>query len=98
MTTAIAEIDVDKLLEAETISRETVLHIKEQVHSSKENREKLDKKIEALKVDIKKEHDGARSKDLTLLLGICKWVVGRIKEAVALLKEVKSRKLGAYFL
>ena len=98
MTTAIAEIDLDKLLEAETISRETVLHIKEQVHSSKENREKLDKKIEALKVDIKKEHDGARSKDLTLLLGICKWVVGRIKEAVALLKEVKSRKLGAYFL
>jgi len=98
MTTAIAEIDLDKLLEAETISRETVLHIKEQVHSSKENREKLDKKIEALKVDIKKEHNGARSKDLTLLLGICKWVVGRIKEAVALLKEVKSRKLGAYFL
>ncbi len=98
MTTAIAEIDLDKLLEAETISRETVSHIKAQVHSSKENREKLDEKIEALKVDIKKEHNGARSKDLTLLLGICKWVVGRIKEAVELLKEVKSRKLGAYFL
>ncbi|HHT9136743.1 MAG TPA: DNA-directed RNA polymerase subunit alpha C-terminal domain-containing protein [Candidatus Wunengus sp. YC60] len=98
MTTAIAEIDLDKLLEAETISRETVLHIKAQVHSFRENREKLDKKIEALKVDIKKEHDGARAKDLTLLLGICKWVVGRIKEAVELLKEVKSRKLGAYFL
>lgn len=98
MTTAIAEIDLDKLLEAETISRETVLHIKEQVHCSKENREKLDKKIEALKVDIKKEHDGARSKDLTLLLGICKWIAGRLKEAVELLKEVKSRKLGAYFL
>src|SRR3990167_2887161 len=98
MTTAIAEIDLDKLLEAETISRETVSHIKAQVHSSKENREKLDEKIEALKVDIKKEHNGARSKDLTLLLGICKWIVGRIKEAVELLKEVKSRKLGAYFL
>jgi len=98
MTTAITEIDLDKLLEAETISRETVLHIKEQVHVSKENREKLDKKIEALKVDIKKEHDGARSKDLTLLLGICEWVVGRIKEAVEPLKEVKSRKLGTYFL
>ena len=97
MTTAIAEIDLDKLLEAETISRETVSHIKAQVHSSKENREKLDEKIEALKVDIKKEHNGARSKDLTLLLGICKWIVGRIKEAVELLKEVKSRKLGAYF-
>ena len=98
MTTAIAEIDLDKLLEAETISRETVSHIKAQVYSSKENREKLDEKIEALKVAIKKEHDGARSKDLTLLLGICEWVVGRIKEAVEPLKEVKSRKLGTYFL
>ena len=98
MTTAITEIDLDKLLEAETISRETVLHIKEQVHVSKENREKLDKKVETLKVDIKKERDGARSKDLTLLLGICEWVVGRIKEAVEPLKEVKSRKLGTYFL
>src|SRR3989337_3430771 len=98
MTTAIAEIDLDKLLEAETISRETVSHIKAQVHSSKENREKLDEKIGGLNVDIKKEHGGAGSKDLILLLGICKWVVGRIKEAVELLKEVKSRKLGAYFL
>ncbi len=98
MTTAIVEIDLDKLLEAETISRETVLYIKEQVYGSKENREKLDKKIELLKADIKKEHDGAKSKDLVLLLGICKWVVGKVKEAVELLKEVKSRKLGAYFL
>ena len=98
MTTAIAGIDLDKLLEVETISRETVTHIKEQVYSFKENREKLDKKIESLKVDIKKEHDGARSKDLTLLLGICEWVVGKTKEAVALLKEVKSRKLGVYYL
>src|SRR3972149_4695958 len=98
MTTAIAEIDVDKLLEAETISRETVLHIKAQVHSYKENGGKEEGTRGAYPGDIKKEHDGARSKDLTLLLGICEWVVGRIKEAVALLKEVKSRKLGAYFL
>ena len=27
---------------------------------------KLDEKIEALKVNIKKEHDGAKSKDLVL--------------------------------
>ena len=44
MTTAIAEIDLDKLLEAETISRETVSHMKAQVHVLRKTREKLDKK------------------------------------------------------
>ena len=58
MTTIITEIDLDKLLEAETISREAVSHIKAQVYSSKENREKLDEKIEALKVDIKRNMMG----------------------------------------
>ena len=98
MTPAIADIDLDKLLEAETISRETVAYIKEQVYSSKENKEKLNKKIEEIKLTIKKEHDSAKSKDLMLLLGICEWIVGRAKEASALLKEVKARKTGAYFL
>lgn len=98
MTAAIAEMDLDKLLEAETISRETVFYIKAQVHIYRENREKLDRKIETLKAGIKKEHDGTKSKDLILLLGICEWIAGRIKEAIELLKEVKSRKLGAYFL
>ncbi|HHT9129359.1 MAG TPA: DNA-directed RNA polymerase subunit alpha C-terminal domain-containing protein [Candidatus Brocadiaceae bacterium] len=98
MTTAIADIDLDKLLEAETISRETVAYIKEQVHSSKENKEKLNKKIEEINLNIKKEHDSAKSKDLMLLLGICEWIVGKVKEASALLKEVKARKTGAYFL
>lgn len=98
MVTAVADIDLDKLLEAETISRETVAYIKVQVHSSKENKEKLNKKIEEIKFNIKKEHDSAKSKDLILLLGICEWVVGRVKEASELLKEVKARKTGAYFL
>lgn len=98
MVTAVVDIDLDKLLEAETISRETVAYIKVQVHSSKENKEKLNKKIEEIKFNIKKEHDSAKSKDLILLLGICEWIMGRVKEASELLKEVKARKIGAYYL
>ena len=98
MIKAVADFDLDKQLEVETISREIVTHIKEQVYSSKENREKLDAKIESIKHDIKKEHDSAKAKDLTLILGICEWLVGKAKEASELLKEVKSRKIGAYYL
>lgn len=98
MITAVADIDLDKLLEVETISREIVTHVKAQVYNSRETRENLDDKIEAIRLNIKKEHDSSRSKDLTLLLGICEWIVGRVKEACVLLKEVKSRKIGSYYL
>lgn len=98
MITAITDIDLDELLETEATSRETVTYIREQVYSSKENREKLDKKIEELKLDINKERDSSKSKDLALLLGICEWIVGRIEEASDTLKEVKSRKVGSYYL
>ncbi|MEP9410259.1 MAG: tetratricopeptide repeat protein [Candidatus Brocadia sp.] len=98
MTKAATDIDFDKLLEGEAISREAVAYIKSQVYSSKENREMLDAKIESLRLEIKKEHDSARAKDLILILGICEWIVGRVKEASGLLKEVKSRKIGAYYL
>lgn len=98
MIKAVTDLDFDKLLEGETISRETVAYIKEQVYSSRKNREMLDTKIESIKLDIKREHDSAKVKDLTLILGICEWIVGRVKEAVELLKEVKTRKIGAYYL
>lgn len=98
MIKAAADIDFDKLLDVEAISREAVVYIKNQVYSSKENREMLDAKIESLRLEIKKEHDSARAKDLTLILGICEWIVGRVKEASVFLKEVKSRKVGAYYL
>lgn len=98
MVTAVADLDFDKLLEVETLSRETVAHFKEQVYSYKENREKLDAKINSMRIDLKKERDGAKAKDIALLLGICEWVVGNVKEASELLKEVKSRKIGSYYL
>lgn len=98
MIKAATDFDLDKQLEVETLSREIVAQIKEQVYSSRENREKLDAKIESLKIDIKKEHDSAKVKDLTLILGISEWIVGNVKEAFELLREVKSRKIGAYYL
>ena len=54
MPTAVADVDLDKLLEVETLSRETVTNIKELVYSSREMREKLDAKIATLRANIKK--------------------------------------------
>ncbi|MEK7290723.1 MAG: DNA-directed RNA polymerase subunit alpha C-terminal domain-containing protein [Planctomycetota bacterium] len=92
------DISLDKLLDAETLSRETVAYIRKHVYSFKESREDMNKKIEELKAGIKKEHGGAKSKDFILLLGICEWIIGSVKEASELLKEVKSRKIAAYCL
>ncbi|TVM03854.1 MAG: hypothetical protein CV087_03025 [Candidatus Brocadia sp. WS118] len=98
MPTIVADVDIDKLLEVETLSRETISSIKEQVYSSREVREKLDAKIASLRLSTKKGHDGAEAKDVTLLLGISEWIVGNAKEASEFLKEVKARKIGAYYL
>lgn len=98
MLTAVADVDFDTLMEVETLSRETVTHIREQVFSSKEIREKLDAKIASLRIGIKKVLGANEAKDLTLLLGILEWMIGNVREASEFLKEVKSRKIGAYYL
>lgn len=98
MITSAIEFDLDKLLDAENINRETVSFIKTQVYSSKERMEEFEERIESLEDDIKKERDSAKSKDLMLLLGICEWIVGDTKTASKLLREVKSRKIGSYYL
>ncbi len=98
MAIAIADFDLDKLLDAETITREVVAYVKEQAYKYKENREKLDSTIEAIRADLKKERDSSRAKDLTILLGIGEWIVGKVNESAILLKEVKSRKIGSYYL
>ncbi|MGQ3685634.1 MAG: DNA-directed RNA polymerase subunit alpha C-terminal domain-containing protein [Candidatus Loosdrechtia sp.] len=98
MITKVTDLDLDALLDQETISRETITYIKEQVYSSRENREALEEKIEELKLSLKKEHDSTNVKNLTLLLGICEWICGRIKESLELLKEVRSRKIASYYL
>ena len=98
MAIAIADFDLDKLLNAETITREAVAYVKEQAYKYKENREKLDSTIEAIRADLKKERGSSRAKDLTLLLGIGEWIVGKVNESAILLKEVKSRKIGSYYL
>lgn len=100
MITPVDDLDLDKLLDAEAITRETVTRIRERVHKYKDAKEKFDKKIEVLKNEIKKEkgRDGAKLKDLSLVLGICEWIMGRVEDASELLREVKSRKIGSYYL
>jgi DNA-directed RNA polymerase subunit alpha len=100
MITPVDDVDLDKLLDAESITRETVARIRERVHKYKDAKEKFDKKIEALKNEIKKEKDRdvAKLKDLSLILGICEWIVAKVDEAARLLMEVKSRKIGSYYL
>ncbi len=93
-----ADVDLDTLIKVESLSRETVTHIRKQVFSSKEIREKLDAKTASLRIGIKKVHDVNEAKDMTLLLGILEWMIGNVREASEFLKEVKSRKIGVYYL
>jgi len=90
--------DINELLNIETLTRENTTELKQQVLSSIENRKQFDKKIETLKTHLKNETDSIKSKDLKFLLGICKWIIGEIQEAVELLKETKTRKTGSYYL
>ncbi|MBM4054164.1 MAG: tetratricopeptide repeat protein [Planctomycetes bacterium] len=98
MADTVSELDINKLLDIETISREAVAEIKQQVLGSIENRRIFDKKIESLDEEIKKESDGAKLKDQKLVLGICLWVIGKTKEAIGLLNDIKTRKIGSYYL
>ena len=98
MTDTVSGLDINKLLDAETISRETVAEIKQKVLGFLENRKIFDKKIESLREGIKKETDNAKLKDKKLLQGICLWIIGETKEAMDLLNEVKTRKIGSYYL
>lgn len=98
MADTVSELDINKLLDAETISRETVAEIKQKVLGFLENRKIFDKKIESLREGIKKETDNAKLKDKKLLQGICLWIIGETKEAMDLLNEVKTRKIGLYYL
>ncbi|MCF6148608.1 MAG: tetratricopeptide repeat protein [Candidatus Kuenenia sp.] len=98
MAGTVSELEINRLLDPETISREVVEEIKHQVLGSIENRKVFDKKIESLEEKIKKEKDSVKLKDLKLLLGICTWIIGKTKEAVDLLSEIKTRKISSYYL
>ncbi|MDR4508227.1 MAG: tetratricopeptide repeat protein [Candidatus Brocadiaceae bacterium] len=98
MTTASEDFELNKLLNAETLSREKVVNVRKEVFSTKEHFDELNKRIKMLEDDIKKEHDVNKAKDLTLILALCKWMIGNVNEAIELLGEVKTRKIGAYFL
>lgn len=69
MPTAVADTDLDTLLKVETLSRETINYIKEQVFSSKETREDLDAKIASLRIGIKKGTRCERGEGLNPFIG-----------------------------
>lgn len=90
-------IDVN-VLESENISRDDVTSLKEKAYASTEEKEELEKEVEKLSQAIKNSRDAARKKALYQSLGIGLWLLGRVKEAVVSLEEVKTRKAASYYL
>ncbi|HCN20214.1 MAG: hypothetical protein A3C38_02895 [Planctomycetes bacterium RIFCSPHIGHO2_02_FULL_50_42] len=93
----IATIDIS-ILESENISRDDVTSLKQKAYASVEEKDKLEKEVESLSQAIKNSRDAAKKKMLHQGLGIGLWLLGRTKEAVAALDEVKTRKIAAYYL
>lgn len=98
MTTKLAEPNINNILEAEEITRDSVLTLRKNIYSSNEAREKLKEKVEMLYSSINKEHDSVKIRDDSLRLGICLWILGRIDEAINVLAAVETRKIGLYYL
>lgn len=93
-----SELDIDKILSPETITRENIIELKDKIYSSKKGPEKLKKKIQGLRLSISKAKDTSEAKEDTLILGICLWISGDLDEAIETLSELKSRKIACYFL
>lgn len=92
-----AEAGID-ILEQESISREAVRQLRAKVYSSREEKEALENEAESLINAIKRGKDAAKVKEDSLRLGIVFWILGRIKEAIDALEEVKTRKVACYYL
>lgn len=92
-----AEAGID-ILEQESISREAVRQLRAKVYSSREEKEALENEAESLINAIKRGKDTAKVKEDSLRLGIVFWILGRIKEAIDALEEVKTRKVACYYL
>jgi len=92
-----SELDFKEAFSQNELSIENINTFKKQVYTTKENYEKLEKKIKALRASIKNAND-AEAKENTLILGICLWVAGKQEESIEILTELKSRKIASYFL
>jgi DNA-directed RNA polymerase subunit alpha len=91
------EVGID-VLEQETIPREAVRQLRVKAYSSGEEREALEREAEGLVNAIKRGKDPAKAKEDSLKLGIILWILGRAKEAVEAMEEVKTRKVACYYL
>jgi DNA-directed RNA polymerase subunit alpha len=98
MTTKSAESTINDILEAEDITSDSALELRRTVYGSEKAKEELEKKVETLYSSIKRGHDSVKTKDDSLKLGICLWILGRIDEAMDVLAAVGTRKNGLYYL
>ncbi|MFQ5957667.1 MAG: tetratricopeptide repeat protein, partial [Candidatus Brocadiales bacterium] len=86
------------ILDSENISRDDVKLLRKKIYTSVGEKEELEKEVERLSQAIKSSRDPAKTKELSQSLGIGRWLLGRTKEAVDALEEVKTRKTAAYYL
>ena len=92
------ELDLNEAFSPESMTRDNVLSLKDQVYTSKANYEELENKIKALRSSISSEKDASVAKKNNLILGICLWISGNVEEAFAVLNAMKTNKTASYFL
>ncbi|MHC4267309.1 MAG: tetratricopeptide repeat protein [Planctomycetota bacterium] len=93
-----SNLDFDATFSTKTLTRENVITLKDQVYTSKDNYEALEKKITAIRSSLNKEKDTSETKNNTLVLGICLWILGNQEEAIETLTVLKTNKFACYFL
>ncbi len=93
-----SELDIDATFSAKTLTRESVITLKDQVYTSKDNYEALEKEIKALRSSFDNEKNTQETKSNTLILGICLWILGKQEEAIETLTVLKTNKFVCYFL
>jgi len=93
-----SKLDMDTVLSSENLTREDIIALRKEIYSSKDEFEKLEKKVRKLNSTISGARDAQVAKENTLILGICHWLLGNLSEAVEVLSESKSRKIASYLL
>ncbi len=93
-----SNLDFDAVFSANTLTRENIITLKDQVYSTKDNYELLEKKIKALNTSMENEENTAENKKNRIILGISLWILRKQEEAIETLAELKANKLVCYFL
>jgi DNA-directed RNA polymerase subunit alpha len=93
-----SKLDIDTVLSSENLTIEDIIALRGKIYSSKDEFEKLERKVKKFNSTISREKDNQVVKEDTLISGICHWILGNLSEAVEALSELKSRKIASYFL